>query len=686
MKTRKNNIKRIKLKTKRYLQKFKDKTTIKRMKGSGENEKKKTLKNKPNVTVIKNIKKLRTEGAGVLKKLREKSLEKILEESRVSYYNDEPLITDNEYDIIKEYMEEKYPQNNESTIIGADVKVDKVKLPYFMGSMDKIKPDTNAIDNWKTDYSGPYVLSTKLDGVSGLYSTENNESKLYTRGNGKVGQDISKFIGKLDMPDSDKISSDIVVRGEFIIRKDIFKVYYGADFANPRNFVSGVINSKSPSTEKLSHVDFVAYELIKPVLKPSEQFTFMAEQGFIVAQNEVHPNVSNELLSDILVNWRNDSEYEMDGIICCDDNIYPRIDGNPDFAFAFKMVLGDQIAEAKVLAVEWSPSKDGLLKPRIRIEPINLGGVKIEYATAFNAAFVMKNKLGVGSKIKIIRSGDVIPYIMDVIEPAEHIMMPSDDYEWYGNTETDIVLKNKGDSKEVSIKNIEFFFGKLDVEGLGEGNIKRIFDAGYDTIPKIVNMSLDDLKNIFDTKGGKVGILAPKIHSNIHKRLEEVELVDLMAASNLCGRGMGSKRMLIILEDYPDVLTSVESDSEKVDKILKIKGVARKTAELFVSNITQFLTFLDEINMKKKLDFVLEKSQINTDHVLYKKSIVMSGFRDDDLEKKLNEVGANLTSSVSKNTFAVIVKDLNKVTGKVDKAKKNGVKIFDKEGFISEYF
>ena len=123
-----------------------------------------------------------------------------------------------------------------------------------------------------------------------------------------------------------------------------------------------------------------------------------------------------------------------------------------------------------------------------------------------------------------------------------------------------------------------------------------------------------------------------------------------------------------------------------IDKILKIKGVARKTAELFVSNITQFLTFLDEINMKKKLDFVLEKSQINTDHVLYKKSIVMSGFRDDDLEKKLNEVGANLTSSVSKNTFAVIVKDLNKVTGKVDKAKKNGVKIFDKEGFISEYF
>ena len=683
MKTRKIRIKRIKLKTKRYLQKFKDKITIKRMKGSGENEKKTTLKNKPNATVIKHIKSFRTEGAQVIKKLREKTLQNILETSRDSYYNDAPLITDNEYDIIKEYMEVKYPKNVESTAIGADVKVDKVKLPYFMGSMDKIKPDTNAIDNWKGDYSGPYVLSTKLDGVSGLYSTENDEAKLYTRGNGKVGQDVSKFIGKMDMPDSDKISSDIVVRGEFIIRKDIFKVYYGADFANPRNFVAGVINSKSPSTEKLSHVDFVAYELIKPVLKPSEQFTFMAEQGFIVAQNEVHPNVSNELLSDILVNWRYYSEYEMDGIICCDDNIYPRIDGNPDFAFAFKMVLGDQIAEAKVLAVEWSPSKDGLLKPRIRIEPINLGGVKIEYATAFNAAFVMKNKLGVGAKIKIIRSGDVIPYIMDVIEPAEHIMMPSDEYEWYGDTETDIVLKNKADSKEVKIKNIDFFFSKLDVDGLGEGNIKRIMDAGYDTVPKIINMSLDDFKGVFDTKGGK---LAPKIHGNIHKRLDEVELVDLMAASNLFGHGMGGKRMLIILEDYPDVLTSTETDNEKVEKMIKIKGVARKTAELFVSNINEFLTFLDEINMKKKLEFVTEKSDINTGHVLYKKSIVMSGFRDDELDKKLNEVGANLTSAVSKNTFAVIVKDLTKITGKVEKAKEKGIKIFDKEGFINEYF
>ena len=343
------------------------KKTKKQLQYKTNNKTRKMSEKKVSPTVLKNIKKIRSEGATVLLNFKEKTIQNILESSRKYYYNDEPIITDNEYDIIKEYMEKKYPKNKESTIIGADVKADKVKLPYFMGSMDKIKPDTNAIVRWIGKYKGPYVISTKLDGVSGLYSIDGDESRLYTRGNGKVGQDITKYIGKINMPTPKNIPIGTVVIGEFIIRQDIFKVYYGADFSNSRNFVSGVINSKSPSSQKLGHVDFVAYELIKPELKPSEQFKYLDDYGFIVARNEKKYDVSNGYLSELLVNWRKSYEYEIDGIICCDDNIYPRKEGNPDHAFAFKMVLGEQIAEAKVLAVEWSPSKDGLLKPRIKM-------------------------------------------------------------------------------------------------------------------------------------------------------------------------------------------------------------------------------------------------------------------------------------------------------------------------------
>ena len=85
-----------------------------------------------------------------------------------------------------------------------------------MWSMDKIKPDTGILMSWMKEYLGDYAISGKLDGVSGLYTTEGDEPKLYTRGNGKVGQDVSHLIPKLRLPKN----KDVVIRGEFIIKKD----------------------------------------------------------------------------------------------------------------------------------------------------------------------------------------------------------------------------------------------------------------------------------------------------------------------------------------------------------------------------------------------------------------------------------------------------------------------------------
>ena len=100
--------------------------------------------------------------------------------------------------------------------------------------------------------------------------------------------------------------------------------------------------------------------------------------------------------------------------------MYPeRKNKNPDHAFAFKMVLSDQVAEAKVVHIEWNPSKDGYLKPRVQIEPVELGGVTITYATGKNASFIEKNKIGIGAIIELVRSGDVIPDIKKVVVPAK---------------------------------------------------------------------------------------------------------------------------------------------------------------------------------------------------------------------------------------------------------------------------
>ena len=320
-------------------------------------------------------------GITVLESLTEEELVTVIEGNNHAYYNtNKPLTSDNEYDIIKEYMERKYPKNTIITEVGAKIIKNKVELPYKMASMDKIKPDTNALTKWTTTYKGPYVLSCKLDGVSGLYTTEGEIPKLYTRGNGTIGQDISHLIPVLNLP----TEKNSVIRGEFIIPRLVFEEKYKKRFANARNLVSGIVNSKKID-EKTQDLHFVAYEVIQPSLKPSEQMKKIEELGHISVQNQTVDNLTNEMLSGILMDWRTNYEYEIDGVIVTNDRVYTRTDGNPDYAFAFKMVISDQVAEAKVVDVIWTPSKSGYLKPRVRIEPIKrLGGVTIEYATGFN--------------------------------------------------------------------------------------------------------------------------------------------------------------------------------------------------------------------------------------------------------------------------------------------------------------
>ena len=592
------------------------------------------------------------------------------------YYNSgKNILTDNEYDIVKEYFKTRDPNNTIFQEIGADIKSDskKVKLPYEMWSMDKIKPDTKALTKWLAQYNEPqeYILTAKLDGVSGLYAN----GKLYTRGNGIVGQDISHLIPYIKLP----TQKDIAIRGEFLISKENFENHF-PDKANPRNTVSGIINKLSIDQKELEFLDFVVYEVIKPEMKPLEQLEYLNHEELDVVLFTINEEPTNEILSSVLLEWRNSYKYEIDGIICTHNKIYSRTSGNPEHAFAFKMVLSDQIAEAKVVDVLWTPSKDGFLKPRIRIEPIKLGGVTIEYATAFNAAFVESNNLGIGAVVQIIRSGDVIPYIMEVTQPAEQPKMPDEEYIW-NKTHVDIILKNLSENEIVLQKNITGFFRNIGVAGLSSGNIKRIIESGFNTIPKILAMSKNDFLSIEGFKE----TLSTKIHNNIQKSITNASLVTIMSASNIFGRGLGIKKIKPIMSKYPNILTSQNNSEEKIKQISEIKHIGKITAQDFVLNIPEFLIFMDETNLSYKLDNTSSTPDLDLTHPLYDKKIVLTGFRDSELEKKLENVGAKLTSSVSQNTFKVIVKELDEHSSNADKGKKLGI-LMTKETFENEYF
>jgi NAD-dependent DNA ligase len=640
---------------------------------------KNTVVTDDDIAIKESITHFRKNGISTLSSLSESTLNQMIILSNAVYYNIESgssaLLTDNEYDVLKEYIERTYPKNAVVRDIGAPVEKNKVTLPYEMPSMDKIKPDTGALDSWKKKYNGPYLLSCKLDGVSGMYSTESTAAKLYTRGNGKIGQDVTHLLDHLKLP----LVKGCVVRGEFIMPKRVFQEKYQKEFANARNLVAGMVN-RITADGKMKDLHFVAYEVIKPILPPSEQMKFLEKAGFETVQNVTKSILTNSGLSDILVDWRAAYAYEIDGIIVTNDVAYPRQSGNPDHAFAFKMVLSDQMAEVKVVDVIWNASKDGYLKPRVQIEPIKLAGVTIEYATGFNAGFIETNKIGVGAVIQLIRSGDVIPHIKNVIVPAENAKMPNVPYKW-NDTRVDIILENLEDDSDVLTKNITGFFRGIEVDGLSAGNVARIVSAGFNSVPKIIHMNKAD----FLTIDGFKEKTATKLHNGISEKLGTASLVTIMSASNLFGRGFSDKKIeVIVTEMGSGILTSSEFAADKVKRIAAIKGMSAKTAEPFVDAIPKFLEFMRECGLERKLNSG-SVAQINSEHPLYKKSIVMSGKRDKDLEARLLAVGATIGSSVSKNTFAVVSEDIESDTGKVSSAKTLGILLFTPDGFRKKY-
>jgi len=630
-----------------------------------------------------------------LDKLTEKELNKFIQKANNAYYlNKQPILTDNQYDILCDYTIKRFPKNKVAKEGHTKcIEKCKVKLPYEMWSMDKIKPDTNILQNWVKSYKGPYIVSCKLDGVSGLYSTEGGIPKLYTRGNGIIGQDISHFIPYFNLPNI----PDITLRGEFIIKKSVFIQKYAKDFSNPRNFVAGIINQKKPNPLTCMDINFVAYEVLNPILLPSKQMDYLntliscqekpKKTAYEVVNYETISKITNESLSEILLKWRADYEYEIDGVICMNNQIYTRERGNPAHAFAFKMALSEQIAETKVLNVIWNASKDGYLKPRVQIEPIVLGGVTIEYTTGFNGKFIKEHKIGMGAVIRLIRSGDVIPHIVDIIQPAKQGQMPSVPYEW-NESQVDVMLHNKEDDIGVREKNITLFFSTLDVDGLGAGNVKKIMTAGFDSVAKILKMSETDFLKVDGFKER----MAKKIKECIVERIKKSTLPELMHASNLFGRGFGIKKIKLILDTYPLILTNKYQPSEKISMLKEIVSMAEKTSSRFVENIDTFVAFMKEIHLDDKLmshSNVASNKNTNKSptisHILNGKKYIMTGFRDKETISYLETIGAIQGTSINKTISVVIVKTKEEENVKVKHARELGIPIMTLEEFKKKY-
>lgn len=641
---------------------------------------------------------LKNEPEQTLDSMSQKDVKKIIEKLSNEYYNNNnSLISDQLFDYIVEYYNTTYKG---SLSVGApvpkSVSIIKVKLPYWLGSLDKIKPTSNTFEKWIRKYPGPYVISYKLDGVSALLYKSNGVVNLYTRGDGLIGQDIShclNYINKSHSPSGLNLEHLIdgdAIRGELVISTNNFKKI-SDDVANARNGVSGIISKKTPDIDKLSLVDFVGYWVLNPPMKQSEQLEYIKTKNFTprCVPYESKQTIDLEYLSRQMMKARTTHEYMTDGIVVIDDSqYYPQESGSsPPWGFAFKQLLTDQMAESTVVDVVWQISKDKYIKPRVQISPVSIGGVEITFATGFNAKFIVDNCIGVGAVIKIVRSGDVIPKIEQVIKPADtgKPKMPTIKYEW-NDTGVDIMVSELDDQtlERIIIKKLYFFFTTLDIKGMAESTIEKFVTNGYDDLWKILQA---DRKKVEKIPGlGKT--IVEKLYASIDNGLENRSLEEIMCASQIFGRGIGVKKFKLITSVYPNILDIYETKgSEHVKRLVgNINGFDTITVDKIVDGMGDFVIYLNEfLRLKPSLLGAPNETPIPALDLsnFTNKTLVFTGFRNKDLEKLLGHpnIGSRVSTSVSKNTDYVVAKDPSENSEKIVKARGLGIQIISMDDF-----
>ena len=217
------------------------------------------------------------------------------------------------------------------------------------------------------------------------------------------------------------------------------------------------------------------------------------------------------------------------------------------------------------------------------------------------------------------------------------------------------------------------------MDGLSIGNVKRLFEAGFDTVAKIIQMSKSD----FETVEGFKEKMADKIHTSIHKNLEKATLLDIIVASNKMGRGMAERKIRPIIENVPDILTSAESGETKERKLLNVKGIGKEIAREFVQNIPAFLSFLKECGLENKLRETNRNIVPESDstHPLYQKKVVMTKIRDKELIDAIEKNGGTLENTMTRDVLALIVKNKEDQSNKTEYAVKNNIPIMTIEEF-----
>lgn len=620
-------------------------------------------------------------------------LETLRDDYAEAYTNGDPIVSDAIYDVL--ILELRNRGSQAVNKVGATPRDSQVKkkLPVYMGSLDKLTPgDVSALQRWKESYPDEeYVIMDKLDGMSCLLTRTGGEVQMYSRGDGVMGTDISHNAKYLRLPLL-PATSPFLYRGELIMKKKIFEDLFAKEYRNARNMVTGMATALT-DRPFLSHVSFVVYEIYEKAMKgnplPLKRASvppipsLLALNGAEIAWFALvkKKDLTMETLQRLFLERKRDSEYSIDGLVVRPARLPVTWDDqsqdNPKYAFAFKMLIAEDVYETTVTHVEWNLSKRGVYKPIVHFQPVQTEDVTMSKATGHNASYILDNKIGEGARIMVTRSKGVIPYIVRVLQPGKETELPKGGMWDATHTNWGASSDDRADC-DMCIKQLTAFFAGLKAKHMAEQTIRKIYEAGFDTLLKILAMQKED----FETVPGIQAKGAERLYISIHESLQNKTDAEILGASGILGFGMGVKRCEALLKGCPDLFTIAFSEPKNkvLERINSIPGFSDKLSSMIYDTLAPAKATLEALAVYRIVPVAVSQVPALAPPSFERfrgKKVVISGTRDPTLIKSLEAVGAVVTGSVSGKTDFVISYG-DETTSKVQKARELGIPVVTK--------
>ena len=608
--------------------------------------------------------------------------EKLLEANR-TYRTGNPIMSDQVFDDMLEMYESMVSDDEYSEFRNSLHEVKgKVKHPYVMGSLNKVKiEEPDAIKKFISSHITTCLnVSAKVDGIScRLHYEDGKLVSASTRGDGSFGEDLTNKIGYVKcIPQTISNTETIDIRGELVILKDDFAEMTG--FANPRNACAGIMNRKDFDPNDISKVSFIAYTILGSRYPKDEQFSLLKNYGFVTSWNNNFTSyfyLKDDVVDQLFQLASQTFDYETDGLVVCDSTYKNETEYRPDACVAVK--TNQLIAETRLLDIEWSgPSKDGFFTPIALIEPVELGGATISRATLHNLNFISDMGLMYGSKIGIVKSGDIIPKVVKLIENdanCAEIEYPTT-CSCCGSTLVRDGINYRCTNRDCEDQNIIkvcHFIKKLGVKSASEKTLANFKIFRYEDLLKF--------------KANPKYKSQIKLETELNDKMFSKSKIDIFCSLDMMD--VGEVLLHKIVDHYGwDLIERSVNDVSLIKKHSLPSGIGEITFEKFIEGYLDNIKFTNMVISDARYHYS-ETAQSNSESARTNKngmSVCFTGklntMSRSDASKMAENAGFDVLGGVNRKLTYLVTNDSDSGSSKNKKAKELGVKVISETEFL----